>query len=140
MSRRAAPAPFCWCPGLCRPKSLAEHSHHPMTVRPGVPFKSSGLSTATSNGITSQRISQALRAASQSAWEMLLFLFAESQMLTFDLFLSSSGPQTSDDSYFISFSFLFFPCKKEKSGGLRKVVNILEGLLHVSYWDANRKI
>lgn len=49
-----------------------------------------------------------LRAASQAAWETFHFLSVESQMLTFDLFLSPSGPQISDDSYFIYFLFFFF--------------------------------
>lgn len=62
-------------------------------------------------------------------------------MLTFDLFLSPSGPQISDDSYFISFFFFFsFPYKETKrSEGLRKVVKILEEL-HIGYWEEKEKI
>lgn len=70
-----------------------------LLAQSGVSFKGCGLSTAMFNG-TMGGLAEPTRATSQPVWETFHFLFAESQMLTFDLFLSPSGPQISTDSYF----------------------------------------
>lgn len=107
-----------------------------LLAQSGVSFKGCGLSTAMFNG-TMGGLAKPTRATSQPVWETFHFLFAESQMLTFDLFLSPSGPQISTDSYFFPFSpflfFFIFQYKEKISGKNRKALNILEEL-QTSYW------
>lgn len=51
-------------------------------------------------------------------------------------FLISSSLPLGLQSVMTAIPLLFsFPYKEEKSGGLRKVVKILEGLLRAGYWE-----
>lgn len=95
-------------PCLARKFSSEEQGPPQLTLlaQSGVSFKGCGLSTAMFNG-TMGGLAKPTRVTSQPVWETFHFLFAESQMLTFDLFLSPSGPRISTDNYFFPFSLSF---------------------------------